>query len=204
MSIRRCANPTCTGVLPDDKGKHCPRCGGTEFKESTGSSGSAFRLLGYLLRRRLLIVLALLIVAGVVLIYLIRTEPQLLPAPLVEGPVTPERRQLMDLYEIASKMGMLDARDKAYADIVRRALAQNDFEYACKVGESIGMYTHKDKALGEIVDAAIDAHMDQWADRAAELMASVSNRDAALGKIMEARAKAHRATTSATTNSISN
>src|SRR6185437_10437307 len=103
MPERRCATEGCTGTLPDGKGKHCPRCGGTTFLNPR-KRPSWIRLVA--------LTLALAIAIG---IFTARSIHQ----PMSTG-TSASRAELTQSYEVASRMTSANARDDAYADIVHR------------------------------------------------------------------------------------
>src|SRR5258706_15870636 len=115
MGVRRCATQGCSGTLPAGTGTHCPRCGGTRFVRE-----------GKLGRRVVFITLLALAIAFVVISFQRHGE---MPAT-----GTPSgRRALEERHEAAARMSNNSLRDEAYADLVRGALAQQDFEYACQI-----------------------------------------------------------------------
>jgi hypothetical protein len=168
MAVRRCATQGCPGILPAGTGTHCPRCGGTRFVRER-------RLV-----RRLLFagVLAL----GIVFVVLVLGRHEGMPATGSSS----GRRALVEAHEVASRMSATNTRDEAYADIVRRALAQQDYEYACEVGGEMSTSSIKDKCLLDVVEEALKAHQKAWATRAAEEMNNVGDRDAAFKRILNA------------------
>jgi hypothetical protein len=95
------------------------------------------------------------------------------------------RGNLDSAMELAGQMTMPNARDEAYAKIVRRALEPHDYEYACRAADQMTIMNSKDQTLGTIVDDAIKAGQRAWARRAAELMVMPNNRDAALKRILD-------------------
>jgi hypothetical protein len=164
-SIRRCATRGCTGSLPAGKGKHCPRCGGTNFQRP-----------GLGRRRAWLLLMAGLGIAAIAIVIAKRTAV----------PIPPERRALIEAHDLASRMTMANARDDAYEQIVHGALAHHDFEYACQVSGEMVMSSSKDKCLLAVVEEALKTHQQTWAIRAADEMVMTSSRDDAYKKIMDA------------------
>ena len=163
MAQRRCTTPGCTGTLPPGTGKHCPRCGGTKFLRRRGRG----------------VVIVMLVIAGLGIAGRQWREHSL-PAT-----ATPDRHDLAQMYEVASKMTVVTARDDAYAGIARRAIGDRDFEYAYEVANDIAVATEKDAVLMEIVDQSLNAGQPGWADRSAKAMMITPNRDTALRHILE-------------------
>jgi hypothetical protein len=128
----------------------------------------------------LLGVLPLLVIAGAMLIAESRLRVN--SAPLPAG-----RQALVDAHEVAAQITAPNARDEAYGDIVRRALGQRDYEYACEVGSEMTIPSNKDKCLVEVVEEALRGGQPDWATRAAGQMVSMGYRDAAFRRIMNAR-----------------
>jgi hypothetical protein len=96
------------------------------------------------------------------------------------------RGDLESAIELAGQMTMPNARDEAYAKIVRRALEPHDYEFACRAAEQMTIVNTKDQTLGTIVDDAIKTGQRAWARHAAEFMVTPTNRDAALKRILDA------------------
>ena len=167
MAERHCATAGCTGTLPQGKGQHCPRCGGTKF---TGDGPKRRTGLG-------VVFLAILVAAGAALFFGRHTA--------FPPKSSPERRELEQAYELASKMTQPTSRDEAYSDVVHRAMEKGDYEFACKVGGEMMMAAARDKCLREIVDEALTNDHVDWAKRAAEEMTMPADRDAALKRIMD-------------------
>jgi hypothetical protein len=171
--VRHCATKGCPGTLPAGKGVHCPRCGGTQFLPAAALRPPRRG------RRVLLIVPAILVlVAAPIIIFKSRHG---LPST-----GTLERPALEQAHDVAERMTMLDARDTAYAQILHRALAQHDFEYACEIGNEITQLDVKDKCLLETVEESLQAHQPAWANRAADQIVEIQERDEAFKKIMDA------------------
>jgi hypothetical protein len=168
MSVRRCATAGCLGTLPWGVGKHCPRCGGTVFIHRRRRG-----------RRALLIVLVVLV--GIVPTRLFRTVR-------LRSTVSKERRALVEAHDVAARMTGINARDDAFAQILHRALAQHDFEYACEIGDEMTQLSAKDKCLLETVGEALKAHEPAWANHAADEIVEISIRDEAFRKIMDSAA----------------
>jgi hypothetical protein len=171
MSLRHCATEGCPGTLPPRKGKHCPRCGGTEFLKPRRA------------RRWVLVISASLVVLAALAITIGLVSSR--DSATAKFPTTPQRQALMDARDLAAKMTVPIARDEAFAEVIHRALAEHDFEYACQLGNEMSIPTLKDKSLLEIVDEALKGHQTLWANRAADLMVVATNRDAAFRKIMD-------------------
>lgn len=173
MSVRHCGTKGCPGTLPEGKGVHCPRCGGTQFLPAAALRPPRRG------RWALLIVPALMVVVAAPII-IFKSKHR------VASTATPERPALVQAHDVAERMTMLDARDTAYAQILHRALAQHDFEYACEVGNDITQLGIKDKCLLETVDESLKAHQPAWANRAADEIVEIQERDEAFKKIMDA------------------
>jgi hypothetical protein len=167
MSDRRCATEGCLGTLPAGVGTHCPRCGGTVFLTEPKR------------RRWILPLVALLALAVVLLIFSARQQMQPTASPA-------GRPALVQAHELAARMTAANARDEAYADIMQRALAQHDYEYACQLGGEMTMASNRDRYLLVIVEEALKGQEPKWATQAAEQMVNALDRDAALKKIMQA------------------
>jgi len=165
-SVRRCATVGCLGTLPARTGKHCPRCGGTVFLPRR--------------RRGWRVLLVPLAVLGIIFgAKLLRTNTGL------PSTATPDRQALVEAHDVAAQMTAFNARDTAYAEILHRALAQHDFEYACQLGDEMTQMSTKDKCLLETVEEALKAHQPEWAKRAAGEIVEFSIRDDAFKKIMD-------------------
>ena len=167
MSERRCATAGCPGTLPAGIGTHCPRCGGTEF---LGRKRNA--------RKRAVV---LILVAFAVVVSLI-TARQSRRAPRSSA----HSQALIEAHDVAGNMTSATARDDAFADIVKRALAKHDYEYACQVANEMTMSNARDKSLKEILEDTLKSHETHWAKVAAESMIQTQDRDAALRRIMDA------------------
>jgi hypothetical protein len=105
-------------------------------------------------------------------------------SPSTASPVG--RPALVQAHELAARMTAANTRDEAYADILQRALAQHDYEYACQLGGEMTMASNRDKYLLVVVEEALKGQEAQWATRAADQMINAADRDAALKKIMQA------------------
>jgi hypothetical protein len=163
MSLRHCATKGCLGTLPIGRGKHCPRCGGTEFLPRRRRG------------RRVLLILIIALGVGTVFRY-----ERKAPVSAVD------RRRLEEMRDVAANMTETSVRDDAYAKILHQALAQHDFEYACELGGDMTGTDAKDKCLLETVEEALKAQQPAWAKTAAGEIVEISIRDEAFGKIMEA------------------
>jgi hypothetical protein len=168
MSVRRCATEGCLGTLPRGIGKHCPRCGGTAFIRPRP-------------RGRRVLLITLVVLAGI-------AGTRFFRSVRLRSTVSNERRALIQAHDLAARMTGINAQDDAYAQILHRALAQHDFEYACEIGDEMTQLSAKDKCLLETVDEALKAHEPAWANHAADEIVEISIRDEAFRKIMDSAA----------------
>ena len=170
MSDRRCATEGCLGTVPAGIGKHCPRCGGTAFIPTKRS-------------RRWIWASAVLVLAlggGLLTI----SGNSRTASTTSHG----ARSDLIQARALAARMYNPSARDEAYADVIKRAIAQHEFEFACSIGGELTLADNRDKSLQLIVEEALKSQQPKWATHATEYMVTPGKRDAALKRIMEATA----------------